>query len=170
MEQHQRSTTAFVDLDRENFSHDFDMIPLLFPVYSKTAAFANKSVICYNEIMSIFDIFEGADDVLDILNSGAGKKIPAAQVVNGPIGAELLVVEDIFPIPTRGVVVTGTALAPIAAKQTVILRRTNGEQLQTTVAEIQSADTVKPGDTVSILLAGVDDGQVSKGDQVFMAE
>lgn len=146
------------------------MIPLLFPVYSKTATFANRSVICYNEIMSIFDIFEGAGDVLDILNSGTGKKTPSAQAVNGPVGAELLVVEDIFPIPTRGVVVTGTALAPIATKQTVVLQRTNGEQLQTTIAEIQSASTVKPGDTISILLAGVDDKQISKGDKVFAAE
>lgn len=145
------------------------MIPLLFPVYSKTAAFANRSVICYNEIMSIFDIFEGAGDVLDILNSGAGKKTPSAQAVNGPVGAELLVVEDTFPIPTRGVVVTGTALAPITAKQTVILRCINGEQLQTTVAEIQSAGAVKPGDNISILLSGVEANQVSKGNKIFTA-
>lgn len=44
----QRSAAAFVDFDRENFSYDFDMIPLLFPVYSKTIAFGNMSVICYN--------------------------------------------------------------------------------------------------------------------------
>ena len=86
----------------------------------------------------------------------------------------LLIIEDVFHIAGRGMVVTGYVQgAPVHVGDTVTIVRANGAQLITKVSGIEThkklLDCANPGDAVGILLANTKPEQVAAGDVLIVS-
>ena len=86
-------------------------------------------------------------------------------------GSSVMPVEDIFPIPGRGIVVAGDiSKGSFTVGDRVTILHANGTFFSTTISAIEKftkgVETVQAGENASLLLQGVTTGQMRRGDVV----
>jgi len=116
--------------------------------------------------MGLFDIFRRKQtDVEDYRQQLQARW--DAQSAQTPGGTVLLEVEDVFSITGRGTVVVGTCQAAFGVQDAVIVVNPVGNRRESVVVGLEKfrtkLDSAAPGESVGVLLRGLDRQDVCRG-------